>query len=101
MDNNVYIGSPKGKNFNSILILDGERSLVRRLFGPCGFAILNGMRGSDLYFELNQKAVSLGACIDNDTWLGEQIGTLTSVLGKLRTLRNLCHNYPTRKFRVV
>lgn len=101
MNYNVYIGSPKGKNWDSILILEEEKNLVRQLFGTKGFAILNGMRGNDLYFELNLKACGLSACIDNELWLGEQIGMLTTFLGKLTRLRNLCHNYPSRKFKVV
>jgi hypothetical protein len=93
----VYIGSPKGDNFNSVLIQDDEQELVKKLFGPKGFSSLKGMRGSDLYFELNVKTVGLDACIDNDQWLGYQPGALQTFLGKLRTLRNLCHNYSRRK----
>lgn len=101
MSYNVYIGSPKGKSWDSVLIDESEKNLVTQLFGYTGFKTLNGLRGNDLYHELSMKVYALEGCIDNDTWLGEQIGTLTTFLGKLRQLRNLCHNYPSRKFKVM
>lgn len=101
MNYNVYIGSPKGKNWNSVLIDESESGLVRDLFGPNKFSSLKGLRGSDLYFELNRKACALSACIDNGQWMGYQKGMLMDFLGKLQSLRNLCHNYPRRKFTML